>query len=312
VLTGALVIAGLLLRDTTPVGHFHSASGYDHFFATYERAMQALPKPGAILDLRTSFGIVRFYRFDGANPDAAPLVLIPGRASASPIWADNLPSLLRLRTVYTLDLLGEPGASIQGRPIESEADQARWLREALAKLPEPQVHLLGVSIGGWTAMNLAVHQPEKIVSIILLDPVYTFADLSPQVIIRSLPASIPWLPKGWRDSFNSWTAGGAPVDDVPVAQMIEAGMQSYALKLPVPTRIPAEAIAKLDRPVLVIIAGKSVMHDPVAAAYNARTTLKRGTVLTYQDASHAMNGEYPDRIAADVAAFLATVEPAER
>jgi hypothetical protein len=62
----------------------------------------------------------------------------------------------------------------------------------------------------------------------------------------------------------------------------------------------------------VIIAGKSVMHDPVAAAYNARTTLKRGTVLTYQHASHAMNGEYPDRIAADVAAFLATVEPAER
>jgi hypothetical protein len=50
-----------------------------------------------------------------------------------------------LRTPYAIDPLGEPGASIQDRPIENDDDQARWLNEALTQLPEPSVHLLGDS-----------------------------------------------------------------------------------------------------------------------------------------------------------------------
>lgn len=303
-----LLVAALLFHDSAPVGHFTSAQARDKFAATYDRAMEELPEPNATLDVRTSFGVVRVYRFDGANPDSAPLVLLPGRASASPVWADNLPSLLKLRTVYTIDLLGEPGASIQDRPIETDTDQAQWLHEVLAHLPEEEVHLLGVSIGGWTTMNLAVRQPEKIASVTLLDPVFTFADMSWAAIIRSIPASVRWFPKSARDSFNSWTAGGAPVEDVPVADMIEAGMQSYALKLPTPTRLSEADIAGLDMPVLAIMAGRSVMHDSAQAAQFAKTTLPGGRVLIYDEASHAINGEYPDEIAAELAAFLEEIE----
>ena len=115
-----------------------------------------------------------------------------------------------------------------------------------------------------------------------------------------------WFPKRWRDSCTSWTAGGVPVRDVPVADMIESGMQHYALRLPAPTRFTQENLATLDLPVLVIMAGRSVMHDSAAAARLAEHTLRKGTILVYEDASHALNGEYPDRIAADVAAFLTT------
>ncbi|MBB6474794.1 pimeloyl-ACP methyl ester carboxylesterase [Sphaerisporangium rubeum] len=294
----------LAFRDTTPVGHFTSGGGHDEFMAAYRQAMRDLPEPDATLDLRTGFGLVRMYRFDGADPARAPIVLLPGRAAASPMWAGNLSSLLRLRTVYTVDLLGEPGASIQNRPIESDADQARWLHEALTQMPEPGVHLLGVSIGGWTAMNLAIRQPEKIESVILLDPVMTFADLSLGAILRSIPVSVRQAPRSWRDGFNSWTANGAPVEDVPVAQMIESGMKNYVLKLPGPTRFSTRQLASVDKPVLVVMAGASVMHDSAAAARFAEENLKRGTVLTYEGASHAVNGEQPDRIATDVGRFL--------
>jgi pimeloyl-ACP methyl ester carboxylesterase len=233
-------------------------------------------------------------------------VLLPGRASASPVGAANLRSLLRIRGVYTVDLLGEPGRSVQTRPIASPADRAAWLREALDGLPEERVHLLGVSIGGWTAVNEVAHGAGKVASLSLIDPVFVFANMSATAIIRSVPASVRWLPRNWRDGFNRWTANGAKVKDVPVADMIEAGMQTYALKLGAPRRISEEQLGRLGVPVLALIAGRSPMHDPVEAAAVAERALPPGSrVKVYPRASHALNGEYPDEVAADVAKFIA-------
>ena len=302
-----MVLLALVLwctADGSPVGHFASGPDRDRFMAAYNTAMAALPKPDQTRDIRTTFGIVRVYRFTGAHDTAAPLLLLPGRAAPTPVWADNLPGLLALRSAYTIDLLGEPGMSIQDRPITNDADQAAWLQEVVAQLPEPQVHIVGLSIGGWTAMNLAVHRPQKIASLTLIEPVFVFASMSVEAIVRSIPASIPWLPKKMRDDFNSWTAGGAPVEDEPIAQMIEAGMMTYRLKLPIPAVIDETRIAAVDVPTLVILAGRSPMHDTQAAALTARRLLRRGTVKIYPDTSHAISGERPDAIAADIAANL--------
>jgi pimeloyl-ACP methyl ester carboxylesterase len=92
----------------------------------------------------------------------------------------------------------------------SAAAKDQWLHEVLLQLPEPHVHLVGLSIGGWTTANLLINQPSKVSCAVLLDPVYVFSDMSLEAIVRSIPASVRWFPKAWRDSFASWTAGGAP------------------------------------------------------------------------------------------------------
>jgi pimeloyl-ACP methyl ester carboxylesterase len=298
------VVGALAASGGPPVGHFRSGEAKDRFLRAYERAMAELPPPEQVLDVRTGFGVVRFYRFAGADPDLAPLVLLPGRAAASPVWAANVPSLRRLRSVYTVDLLGEPGLSIQDRPITTQADQAAWLHEALARLPEPRVHLVGLSIGGWTAINLVTRRPGKVTGVTLIDPVLVFAGIAPQVVVRSVPASVRGLPQSWRSSLARWTANDAPVTDVPVAAVIEEGMRSYALRLPTPRRIPEERLSGLPVPVQVILAGRSRMHDTAAAAQAARRALGPDRVTVYPGASHAINGEHPEEIAADVAAFL--------
>ncbi|WP_229068400.1 alpha/beta fold hydrolase [Actinoplanes sp. DH11] len=307
----ALPVAGwLLLRDTSPVGHFTSAEGRDHYVGAYQKAFAAMGRPADTLDVRTGYGIVRAYRYTATKPGTGggstgpPLLLLPGTASGAPVWADNLPSLLRLRDVYLLDLLGEPGRSVQNRPIRDHADQAAWLHEVLEALPDPRVHLVGLSIGGWTATNLAVRQSAAVAGLILIDPACTFTGIPFEVVVRSLPASVRWLPRSWRDSFNSWTAGGAPVDDSPVADMIESGMRHYAMKLPAPQQFTDDQLRSVTVPSLVILAGDSIMHDAAVAARKAGSTLPAATVLTYPGASHAVNGEQPDRIAADIAAFL--------
>lgn len=305
VLLGVAVVA---LRAPSPVGHFRSAEGYDRFIDAYDRAMAELPKPERVLDLRTSFGVVRLYRFAGATESkesggVPPVVLLPGTLASTPMWGANLPSLLEVSSVYALDMIGEPGRSVQERPVETGQDQAQWLDEVLAQLPEEEVLLFGVSLGGWNVMNHVVHRTGKVAGAIVLDPASTFNDLPVSVILRSIPVALPFAPKSWRDDFNSWTANGAAVEDVPVADLIEVGMQTYAKTLPGPARFSAEQLAGVDLPVLVIMAGQSVMHDSVEAGRFAEENLPRATVKFYPDASHAINGEYPKEIAADVAAF---------
>ncbi|MEV4629814.1 alpha/beta hydrolase [Micromonospora sp. NPDC049523] len=300
------VLAGWwAVRTPAPVGYFTSADAQDRFLRAYERAVDDLPVPDRTLDVRTGYGVVRLYHFAGANPDAAPLLLLPGAMSASPVWADNLPSLLRLRSVYAVDLLGEPGMSVQQRPISTPRDHAQWLHDMLLALPEPQVHLVGLSIGGWTAMNLVVHRPDKLASVVLIEPVLVYANLSLGAIVRSIPASVRLLPKSFRDDFASWTANDAPVEEVPVAAMIEAGMQTYVNKKSGPTRLTEKQLAGVRIPTLAILAGESRMHDTDKAAEVARRAPIGAAVIVYPDASHAINGEYPDRITADIGAFLA-------
>lgn len=289
---------------STRLGHFRSEADRQAYLKAYERAMQDLPAPARSEVVATSFGTVQTYLFDsGSAPTREPILLLPGRSSGTPVWEANLKSLLAQGPVYALDLLGEPGLSTQTEPITSQADQAAWLAEVIRALPEERVHVMGVSIGGWTAANLACHAPELVASLILVDPVLVFGNLSLKVILRTIPIALPGAPKSWRDSFASWTANDAPVEDVPVAEMIEAGFR-YKLGVPTPRRIPETAIRSWQVPVLAVIAGQSRMHDGPACAARARELLPTATVQCYETASHAINGEFPERLAEDIAAFL--------
>ncbi|WP_226346734.1 alpha/beta fold hydrolase [Agilicoccus flavus] len=299
-LAGALALWLAATHVTAaPVGHFRSAQGRDRYLAAYDRALARLPDPAEIRDVRTAYGVVRLYRYAGARPGGVPLLLLPGSASGSPVWGDDVPSFLADRDVWTLDLLGEPGRSIQDRPIRDAADQAAWLDEAIAAVA-PRVHLVGMSFGGWTAANLTTRRPARVASLTLLEPVLVFADLRLEVIARSIPASVPWLPKAWRDDFASWTAGGAPLQDDPVAQMIEAGMQGYQIATPPPARLDEAALAAIRVPALVVLGGRSPMHDAQEASATARRVLPAARVVVLPDGTHAVNGEYSEAIAAAV------------
>lgn len=334
----AVLVAGtaIALRSPSPVGHWDGAEGLETYLSAYDEEFERFPAPEETLDVRTDFGVVRVYRFagvdrpgqdgepesgesadgdrsgrDGEDTDGtehgeptAPLVLLPGRSSGSPVWTDNLPHLLPIADVYVLDLLGEPGRSVQERPITSDADQAAWLDQTLEGLAEDRFHLVGMSFGGWSAMNLARHATEHLASVTALDAPFAFDDLPLGTVIRSIPVSFSWAPQAWRESFSSYTAGGAEVQDLPVTRMIEAGMQHYSLKLPMPSRISEAEVSDLGVPVLALMAGRSVMHDPPTAIATAERTLGEDSVSVYPDASHAINGEYPEETAADIAQFV--------
>jgi len=176
-----------VLRDN--VGHFKSERARAHFLSVYQTAMAQLLPVSESADVPTSFGAVRAYRFDGPTA-GPPVVVLPSRNASTPMWRVNMPALLEHRTVIGIDLLGEAGMSVQDKPITGPEDEAQWLDDALAGLGLDWAHLLGVSIGGWTAVNYAVRRPGRAASLALLDPVMTFAPIpvkAPPAFRRNVP-----------------------------------------------------------------------------------------------------------------------------
>ena len=293
------------------VGHFVSDVGYDgfaDFLDAYRAGMAQLPPFDAQTDVVTTFGSVRIYRFDGRSA-APPVLLLPGRNASTPMWRANLAPIIAQRTVYSVDLLGEAGFSVQERPITSADEQAQWLAEAVEALGLDRVHVMGASIGGWTAVNWAVRRPGRLASLALLDPVFTFARIPLRTLLFSAAMVSPRVPQRIRQSFLRWVSGGAAVDDsVPEARLIAAAMVDYVLRLPPPKAITDDQLRGLDVPVLAFLGGRSVMLDAAKAAQRARTLLPHGQIEVYPEASHAINGEYAGEIAERAQRFWDAVD----
>lgn len=284
-------------RSRLKVGHFVSEAAFGHFLSAYQNGMAELPPFSGLTDVPTSFGVVRTYRFEGPT-GGSPVVLLPGRNASTPMWRANIASLQKRRTVIGVDLLGEAGLSVQHKPITGPEDEAQWLDDVLAGLGHERAHLMGVSIGGWTAANCAIRRPERIASVCLLDPVMTFAPLTAKAILSSLALFPPGVPEVMRRRVLRWISGGADVTDAESeTRLISAGSRDFVLRKAMPRAFTDEQLRALGTPVLALIAGRSVMHDSARAAERARKLLPHGQIDVYPNASHAINGEYAEKIA---------------
>ncbi|MCS3780561.1 alpha/beta fold hydrolase [Tsukamurella ocularis] len=294
-----------LLRDPSPVGYWRSADARATYLERYDRALRDLPAPSEMRDVRTGYGIVRAYRFGTPRPGEEPILLVPGRSSGVPMWADVL-GRLRDREVYAVDALGDAGMSVQDRPLADADDQAAWLAEAMTALGIRRAHLVGHSFGAWSAANLAVRHPDRVATLTLWEPILVFAGLRWQMYVATLPSALPFLPESWRRKGLASIGGADEADttDSPIGAMIDAGAAGYRAALPTPVQPDDAALARLTMPVFVGLGGRSAVTDTAAAAERART-LPNATVRVWPDGTHSLPMEYPDDLLTELSALMA-------
>ncbi|WP_333752339.1 MULTISPECIES: alpha/beta fold hydrolase [unclassified Streptomyces] len=236
-----------------------------------------------------------------------PLVLLPGGGAAtSASWYAQAAELSRTHRVHAVDLIGAPGRSTPAgdRHPRTVADLAGWLDALLDGLGLGETDLGGHSYGAWIALHHALHAPERVRRLFLLDPTQCFAGFKAAYLLRALPMLLRPTPRRVR-AFLDWETGATPLDADWLA--LQEAAVGFPERRPVTGPRPApEALRALDVPVLLLLAGNSRTHDPAEVAARARTLLPHVETAVLPDVSHhALPQSAPPGLGRRLGDFLA-------
>ncbi|MET9825833.1 alpha/beta fold hydrolase [Streptomyces sp. NPDC006349] len=265
-----------------------SARGpYDaaRFHDAYDKVMAKWPEGTGPVTVPTPFGDTHAHVSGPA--DGRPLVLLPGGGAAtSASWYAQAAVLSRTHRVHAVDLVGAPGRSTPAgeRHPRTVADLTDWLDAVLDGLGIGETDLGGHSYGAWIALHHALHAPDRVRRLFLLDPTRCFAGFRAAYLLRALPMLLRPTPRRVR-AFLDRETGATPLDADWLA--LQEAAVGFPERRPVTGPRPApQALRALDLPVLVLVAANSGAHDPAEVAARARELLPRVRTAVLPDISH--------------------------
>ncbi|MGW1893324.1 alpha/beta fold hydrolase [Streptomyces sp. NPDC002004] len=250
------------------------------FDLAYDELRARWPDSTEERDVATPYGRTRVHTY--GPTDGRSLVLLPGGSATGLVWFANAPALGERYRVHAVDLVGDAGRTERrGTPLRSAADLTAWLDALLDGLGLDRTHLCGHSYGAWLAAGYALHAPQRVDRLALVDPTQVFAGFRPGYLLRALPTLIRPSEARARD-FLAWETAGTDPD--------ETWQRLYALAATVPGRKLVAGgrprTSDLRMPVLVLLAEHSRAHRTGKVADRARRTLSQGEVAVLPGATH--------------------------
>lgn len=252
-----------------------------------------------------------YYEVHGV--DGPPLLLVAGLASDVSSWQTVLPVLSEHFRVIIVDNRGIGRSLPEDAPVSVDlmADDCAALIDHLGYGP---VHVLGHSMGGFTALNLAARYPEKVRKLVIAASgeksssrnTLLFSDLADRYGKGDDPA-------GFFRTVFYWIFSPAFFEDEGTVK----GAVEFALSYPFPQapvsfRNQVNAIAAFDgrglaRSVKVpalVLAGTEDLLFPAAAGRELAEKFPRGKYLAIEGAAHSIHAEKPKEFAEAVLSFL--------
>ncbi len=256
--------------------------------------------------------------------DGPPVVLVPGDGDNPAVWQWVIPTLAREHRVFALSL---PGHADSDKPrIDYTREYMRdFVRATLDALELEHPVLFGNSIGGQTALWLALAEPERFPALILLDSSGLGWEVNPSLALESLPFAGEFAIAAARAPFGGamratsrvsqlfWRPDRAPATwlaeearQAQVAGFLEA---SIAAKRAVVSawgqrQVLLDQLHRLTMPVLVMW-GANDRVLPVTHAQAAVRRLPHGELAVIPSCGHVGHVERPDAVLKAVLPFLA-------
>jgi pimeloyl-ACP methyl ester carboxylesterase len=197
--------------------------------------------------------------------DAPPLVLLHGAGFNSVTWMGDVASWSEHFRVYAVDVIGHPGLSAPSRPRYDSDAYALWMDDVLQALAVDRTAIVGISLGGWLAIDYATRRSQRVSRLAVLCPggvgrerISTF-----RLVLTILPLLLLG-PRGRRRAMEKML-GPTSMPDTREAQAV-AGLMNLISKhfrhnLAKVTRFGDTTLARLTMPVLAIVGGRDPMLD---------------------------------------------------
>lgn len=107
--------------------------------------------------------------------EGEPLVLLHGGLGTVEMFGPNIEALAKGRKVIGVDLQGHGGTGPLGRPMTFEA-MATDVAELITFLGYEKADVMGYSLGGATALRLAIDHPDVVDRLVLVSMTHAFAN----------------------------------------------------------------------------------------------------------------------------------------
>jgi pimeloyl-ACP methyl ester carboxylesterase len=198
--------------------------------------------------------------------------------------------LARRFRLYAVDMIGEPGFSAPSRPPLASEAYAVWLDEVLAGLGAERAALVGISLGGWLALDYATRRPERVNALALLCPGGVGATKSllwvlPLMLLGPVGRNIVMKRLGvgavTREASPAIKAFGAFMD------LIQANFRPRRERLP---RFNDAALQGLKVPVLAILGGRDAILAMDEARARLTANVAHADIRWLPDAGHFLVG----------------------
>ncbi|MFE9956742.1 alpha/beta fold hydrolase [Micromonospora sp. NPDC005299] len=289
-----------------PISQFTSDRARVRFLDAYERTRRRVwPADAVAVDLPTTFGATRAYRWgEGAG---APFVLLPGAGGNALSWHPHVRRLGRDRPVIAVDPVGEPGGSVQSRPLDGGVDWARWLDGVLSGLDVDRAHLVGCSFGGWVALQHALHSPARVASVVLLDPA-GFGRVGGRFLAWVLLGGVAGLAPAAVRRGAARLLRNATLRDDDLMGLMRATL-GYRRRHPAPHSVTDEELRGLAVPVLALLGERSQMYDARALADRLIAVNPAIRAEVIPGAGHDLPLSHPDLVADRTATFVTALDP---
>jgi pimeloyl-ACP methyl ester carboxylesterase len=121
---------------------------------------------GGIHSEYSKVGPYRIHYYEGG--EGPPLIFIHGLGAESINWVPAMLTFRRQFHVYAIDLLGH-GQSEKPDIAYSIAQQTEMVRQFLADRGAKPADVVGISMGGWVTLRLAIDHPDAVNRIIVAD-----------------------------------------------------------------------------------------------------------------------------------------------
>jgi pimeloyl-ACP methyl ester carboxylesterase len=287
--------------------------------------------PAPVLDTglrhRTVHGYRRAYRLAGSGP---ALLLIHGIGDSSESWEPLMAALARDHTVIAPDLLGH-GGSAKPRADYAVAAYANGMRDLLDVLGIERATVVGHSLGGGVAAQLAYQYPARCERLVLVASGGVGRDVAPLLRLAAAPLAELYLaPARWpvtrplvgaalgvlsrfgndfaRDREHiGRVLGGLPDSEAQVAF-------TRTLRSVVDWR--GQVVTMLDRCYLsqavptLLVWGDRDGVIPVAHAHRAHAAMPGSRLEIVSGAGHFPHRADPERFVSLLAEFVSATEPA--